>query len=225
MCQNTTMWVNGAWIKYITLYVQKHITPCTVVITSLLVRDKPLEAPASVKRSLLEHSTDKKQVIPPPPPTHTHTHFNSSLLGQNGRHFADDIFKCIFVNQNVWILLKVSLKFIPKCQQYYSIDSYNGLVLTSRQAMIWNNECKITDAYMRHSASKSRYDRENEHFHIYIFWPWWRTNISVSIYFRQIRFYNNDQFSSIMFVTFQVKYYDKYIFAHCIANCTGVWCC
>ena len=28
----------------------KHITPCTVFITSLLVRDKPLEVPASVKR-------------------------------------------------------------------------------------------------------------------------------------------------------------------------------
>ena len=28
----------------------KHITPCTVVITFLLVRDTPLEAPASVKR-------------------------------------------------------------------------------------------------------------------------------------------------------------------------------
>ena len=33
---------------------------------------------------------------------------------QNGCHFADDIFKCIFVNENVWILIKISLKFIPK---------------------------------------------------------------------------------------------------------------
>ena len=31
-------------------YVQKHITPCTVVITSMLVRDKPLGVPASMKR-------------------------------------------------------------------------------------------------------------------------------------------------------------------------------
>ena len=36
-------------LKDIALYVQKHITPCTVVITSLLVHNKPLEAPASVK--------------------------------------------------------------------------------------------------------------------------------------------------------------------------------
>ena len=33
---------------------------------------------------------------------------------QNGRHFADDIFKCIFLNENVWILIKISLKFVPK---------------------------------------------------------------------------------------------------------------
>ena len=33
---------------------------------------------------------------------------------QNGRHFPDDIFKSIFVNENVWILIKISLKFVPK---------------------------------------------------------------------------------------------------------------
>ena len=33
---------------------------------------------------------------------------------QNGRHFADDIFKCIFVNEDVWISIKISLKFVPK---------------------------------------------------------------------------------------------------------------
>ena len=33
---------------------------------------------------------------------------------QNGHHFADDIFKCIFLNENIWILIKISLKFVPK---------------------------------------------------------------------------------------------------------------
>ena len=33
---------------------------------------------------------------------------------QNGRHFADAIFKCIFVNEYVWIPIKNSLKFVPK---------------------------------------------------------------------------------------------------------------
>ena len=33
---------------------------------------------------------------------------------QNGRHFADDIFKCIFLNKNIWISIQISLKFVPK---------------------------------------------------------------------------------------------------------------
>ena len=52
-------------LKYIAFYVQKHITPCSVVITSLLVCNKPLEAPASVKlvncgsdNSLMPDSTE-----------------------------------------------------------------------------------------------------------------------------------------------------------------------
>ena len=39
---------------------------------------------------------------------------NSLRPRQNGRHFADDIFKCIFLNENVWISIKISLKFVPK---------------------------------------------------------------------------------------------------------------
>ena len=33
---------------------------------------------------------------------------------QNGRHFSDDIFKCIFLNENVWISIKIPVKFVPK---------------------------------------------------------------------------------------------------------------
>ena len=33
---------------------------------------------------------------------------------QNEQHFADDIFKRIFFNENVWISIKISLKFVPK---------------------------------------------------------------------------------------------------------------
>ena len=33
---------------------------------------------------------------------------------QNERRFADDIFKCIFLNENVCIPIKISLKFVPK---------------------------------------------------------------------------------------------------------------
>ena len=39
---------------------------------------------------------------------------NTLRPGQNGRNFADDIFKRIFLNENVWTPIKISLKFIPK---------------------------------------------------------------------------------------------------------------
>ena len=41
---------------------------------------------------------------------------NSLRPRQHGRHFADDIFKCIFLNEDVWIPIpiKISLKFVPK---------------------------------------------------------------------------------------------------------------
>ena len=47
---------------------------------------------------------------------------------QNGRHFADDLFKLIFLNKNVVISLKISLKCVPKIRikQYSSIVSDNG---------------------------------------------------------------------------------------------------
>ena len=32
----------------------------------------------------------------------------------NGCHFADDMFKCIFLNENIWIPIEISLKFVPK---------------------------------------------------------------------------------------------------------------
>ena len=33
---------------------------------------------------------------------------------QNSRHFPDDIFKWIFLNENVWISINISLKFVPR---------------------------------------------------------------------------------------------------------------
>ena len=39
--------------------------------------------------------------------------FNTLRPRQNGPHLADNIFKCIFLNENVLISIKISLKFIP----------------------------------------------------------------------------------------------------------------
>ena len=75
----------------------------------------------------------------------------------NEQHFADDIFKRIFFNENVWILIKISLKFVSKG------PIYNIPVLV--QITAWRRSgdkplsepmmVSFTDAYMRHSASMS----------------------------------------------------------------------
>ena len=36
------------------------------------------------------------------------------LLRQNGCHYLNTIFECIILNRNVWILIKISMKFVPK---------------------------------------------------------------------------------------------------------------
>ena len=39
----------------------------------------------------------------------------NTVRPRGSRHqFADDIFKCIFLNENVWISINILLKFIPK---------------------------------------------------------------------------------------------------------------
>ena len=40
--------------------------------------------------------------------------FNSSPPGQNGRHLTDNIFKHIFMNENLRTFIKISLKYVPK---------------------------------------------------------------------------------------------------------------
>ena len=49
---------------------------------------------------------------------------------QNGRNFADDILKCIFLNENAWISLNISLKFVLKVR----INNIPALV----QMMAWS---------------------------------------------------------------------------------------
>ena len=59
--------------------------------------------------------------------------------GQNRRHFADDIFKCIFFNENVSISIMISLNSVPKGSidnDYPSIGSDNGSVPHKRQPVV-----------------------------------------------------------------------------------------
>ena len=54
---------------------------------------------------------------------------NSLRPRLNRRPFADDIFKCIFLNENEWILPRISLKFVPKVR----INNIPALI----QIMAW----------------------------------------------------------------------------------------
>ena len=42
-------------------------------------------------------------------PIGSYVAFNTLRPRQNGRHFADDIYICIIMNENGWISIKVSL--------------------------------------------------------------------------------------------------------------------
>ena len=43
-------------------------------------------------------------------------HYSASTLRprQDCRNFPDDIFRCIFLNENTWIAIDISLSFVPK---------------------------------------------------------------------------------------------------------------
>ena len=63
----------------------------------------------------------------------THTSLKTLRPRQNGRHFPDDIFKCIFLNENVSMSIKIWLKFVPKGP----IKNISALV----QIMAWRRPC------------------------------------------------------------------------------------
>ena len=58
-----------------------------------------------------------------------HATLNSLRPRQNGCHLADDSFICIFLNEKIWISIKISLKFIFKGP----IDNILALI----QIMAW----------------------------------------------------------------------------------------
>ena len=96
-----------------------------------------------------ENYTFKIMITPP-----RNQWVNTLRSRQNGCNFADNIFKGIFMNENVWILIKISLKFVPRCP----IKNIPALVqkMASRwQPIIWTNGGWITRARTCCSASMS----------------------------------------------------------------------
>ena len=85
--------------------------------------------------------------------------FKTLRSRQEGRHFPDDISKCIFLDENVLILIKMSLQFVPKGP----INNIPALV----QTMAWHQPgdkplygpmVVSLLMYMRQSASMSQHN-------------------------------------------------------------------
>ena len=80
--------------------------------------------------------------------------FNSFGSRQNGPHFPDNVFKCIFLNENVWIWIEISLKFVPKGP----IDNIPKLI--QLMAWHWPGNNPLSEATM-------------VIWRIYVIWPQW----------------------------------------------------
>ena len=87
----------------------------------------------------------------------TNNNFNTLRQRQNGCHFPDNIFKCICLNENVWISIKISLTFVPRGP----IDNISALVqimawhLTGDKPLSKPMMAYFTRTYMCHTASMS----------------------------------------------------------------------
>ena len=67
---------------------------------------------------------------------------------QNGHYFPYDTFKCIFLNENVWIFIKNSPKFVPKGPvnnnpALVKIMAYDDLLYWRIYASLGPNELKM----------------------------------------------------------------------------------
>ena len=79
--------------------------------------------------------------------------FNTLRPRQNGRRFADDTFKPIFLNENIIISIKISLKFVPK--GFNKIQLENWLL---NLEFCWN---QATENYkLKCKTGVSMFDRE-----------------------------------------------------------------
>ena len=79
-------------------------------------------------------------------------HFQHIEAKQNGRHFADDIFKRIFLNENFPNSNKIN--FVEICS-LWSIENNPALVRIMAWPLSEPLMAQFNDTYIRHSASVS----------------------------------------------------------------------
>ena len=102
--------------------------------------------------------------------------FNTLRPRQNARHFAIDIFKCILLNENVWILLKISLPFVLK------VPINNITVLVQIMAWCWPGDKPLSKLIMvnllTHICVSTWQVHKNQLFCRTIYHKWWHIHYS-----------------------------------------------
>ena len=118
---------------------------------------------------------------------------NVGLVTHWGRneHFADNIFKRIFFNEHVWILMKISLKFVPKG----SVNDIPALV----QIMAWrrSGDKPLSEPMMVSLPT-----------HICVTQPQWVNNFRCSQWHRYCQ--HNDINVSLYLTDMNTEYLEKY---------------
>ena len=125
---------------------------CSIFIFALCIFTQGNKLRFSIQISLSWFTLMRAQTSSPPGHEWlcTYLHFvNMSKINKmrprrNCRHFADDIFKCILLYENVWISQKISLKFVFKFPIYniqvLVSDTCNDVAPTMEQAIIWSSD-------------------------------------------------------------------------------------
>ena len=131
-------WFQFHWILVIRLEVHVLINKSALVQVMALCQTEadPLCEPMLIKTPGAIYITRPQWVI-------------TLRQRQNGRHFADNIFKYIFFNENLWISIEISQKFVPTCP----INNILALV----QIMAWHQsgDKPLSETMMVSSASMS----------------------------------------------------------------------
>ena len=131
--------ISNIWIDHVeqelTVVVNMELGPLIIFNQTVFLADKSTSMPAPI----------------------AWTSISTLRQRQNGRHFSDDIFKCVFLNENVWIVIKIPLKFVPNgpihyvqhcCRYWLGIDKVISHYLKQWWFVYWR-------LYVCHSATMS----------------------------------------------------------------------
>ena len=140
---------------------------------------------------------------------YTQSHYchrlNTLRPGQNGRHFADDTFKRIFLNESVRISIKISLKFVPKGP----INNIPALV----QIMAWRRpgDKPLSETMLVSLPTHICVTRPQWVNTLDLSWlntkrlGWWLSDKSllISVYHKRVSFIDIDRISSVSIPTIE----------------------